>query len=144
MDILQSIGINSTAGIQFVIFVIAIFFLNKFVFTSYAHAAEERLKRTKGGEDLALEFQKKAIELQSVYELKAREINDQIKSIVDEAKGAANKQYESTVSAARDQATTLTNENRSKVLAAFNQASVQLKEQTSTMAMAITNKLLGK
>lgn len=144
MDIFQSIGINATAIVQFVLFAIMLIFMSKVVFAPYAHALEERQKRTKGGEDLALEFQKKSVELQSTYENKSREINEQIKSIFDAARVEANKKYESIVGASRAQATQLTTDNRSQIAAAISQASAELKSQTSVVAMAITNKLLGK
>ena len=144
MDIFQSIGVNATAIVQFVLFAIMLIFMSKVVFAPYAHALEERQKRTKGGEDLALEFQKKSVELQSTYENKSREINDQMKQIFDAARAEANKKYESSVGASRAQATQLTTENRSKISTAVAAASAELKTQTNMVAMAITNKLLGK
>ena len=60
MEIIQQLGINGTALIQFGIFICAFFFLNLYLFTPYYKALEERENRTLGGEDLALEFQKKS------------------------------------------------------------------------------------
>lgn len=144
MDIFHQIGINATAIIQFVIFAIALIFLSKVVFDPYAHAFEERQKRTKGGEDLALEFQKKSIELQSEYEVKARDVNGKIKDIFDASKAEANKQYEGSVGVAREDANRIISENRNKLTKAVEQAAQELKSQTTMVAMAITNKLLGK
>ena len=144
MDIFHQIGINATAIIQFVFFAIALIFLSKVVFGPYAHALEERQKRTKGGEDLALEFQKKSIELQSEYEVKARDVNGKIKDIFDATKAEANKQYENSVGIAREEANRQITENRNKLIKAVEQAAQELKGQTTMVAMAITNKLLGK
>ncbi len=144
MDIFGQLGINSTAGIQFVFFAIALLFLNKVVFTPYAHALEERERKTKGGEDLALEYQAKSIELQTQYETKVRELNLEIKTIVDASKAEANKQYESVVSKTRTDADKTISENRKKVSAAVQSAAQELKSQTQTVALAITSKLLGK
>lgn len=144
MDIFHQIGINTTAIFQFVFFAIALLFMTKVVFGPYAHALEERQKRTKGGEDLALEFQKKSIELQSQYEAKAREVNGKIKDIFDDVKSGANKQYEAAVNAARDEANKLVLDNRSKLTKAIEQAAAELKNQTTLVAVTITNKLLGK
>lgn len=144
MDIFSSIGVNSTAFIQFALFAITLIFMSKVVFEPFAHALEERQKRTKGGEDLALEFQKKSVELSSTYELKAREINASIKSIFDAARGDANKKYEGVVGSARAEATDLTTKNRAQIAAEVEKTSAELKSQTSNVAMAITNKLLGK
>ncbi|MDG0814943.1 ATP synthase F0 subunit B [Bdellovibrio svalbardensis] len=144
MDIFGQLGINSTAGIQFVLFAIALLFLNKVVFTPYAHALEERERKTKGGEDLALEYQAKSIELHTQYEAKARELNLEIKTIIDASKSEANKKYEIVVSTTRAEAEKNISENRKKVSAAVQTAAQELKSQTQAVALAITSKLLGK
>ena len=142
MDIFGQLGINTTAAFQFVIFAIALTFLSKFVFAPYFHALEERQKRTKGGEDLALEFQTKAVALQSKYEEKTRELNLQIKAILDAAKSQANKEYETIVSSAREESGSLVQINRKSISTAVQQATADLKSQTSSIALAITSKLL--
>ena len=144
MDIFGQLGINTTAAIQFVLFAIALVFLTKVVFGPYAHALEERERRTKGGEELAHEFQSKSVELQSTYEAKTREVNAEIKAIFDSTKSAANKEYETSVSSARAQADKLVQTNREKISSAVSQAANELKSQTQAVAMAITTKLLGK
>ena len=142
MDIFGQLGINTTAGFQFVFFVIAMIFLTKTVFGPYAHALQERQKRTTGGEDLATEFRHKTVELQSEYENKMRALNHDIKAIVDDAKALATKNYEAAVSGVRAESEGLVQANRSKVTAAVQAASAELKAQTNAIAMAITTKLL--
>ncbi|WII73029.1 ATP synthase F0 subunit B [Bdellovibrio sp. 22V] len=142
MDIFGQLGINTTAAFQFVLFAIALIFLSKVVFAPYAHALEERQRRTKGGEDLALEFQNKSVELQSEYETKTRELNSQIKGIVDAAKSQANKEYETLVAKARAESEKMVQDNRNKITTAIQSAAADLKSQTNAVAMAITTKLL--
>lgn len=142
MDIFGQLGINTTAAFQFVLFAIALTFLSKVVFAPYAHALEERQKRTKGGEDLALEYHNKSIELQTEYESKIRDLNAQIKVVVDTTKTQANKDYETLVTSARVESEKLVQTNRAKVASAVQQAAADLKAQTTAVAMAITNKLL--
>lgn len=142
MDIFGQLGINTTAGFQFVLFAIALIFLSKFVFAPYAHALEERQARTKGGEDLALEYQNKSVELQSEYEVKLRDLNGQIKSIVDASKSQANKEYEVLIERARSEAEKHVQTNRAKISSAVTAAAAELKTQTTAVAMTITNKLL--
>lgn len=142
MDIFGQLGINTTAAFQFVLFAISLLFLSKYVFAPYAHALEERQRRTKGGEDLALEFQNKSVELHSEYETKARELNGEIKGIVDEAKSQANKEYEALVTKARAEAEKLVHENRTKISSAIEGAAAELKAQVPAVAMAITTKLV--
>ena len=142
MDIFGQLGINTTAAFQFVFFVIAVIFLSKVVFGPYAHALEERQKRTTGGEDLAIEFHHKSVGLHSEYETKMRALNHDIKTIVDEAKALAGKQYETVVGGVRQESEKLVQGNRAKVAAAVQAASADLKSQTNAVAMAITTKLL--
>lgn len=142
MDIFGQLGINTTAAFQFVLFAIALTFLSKVVFAPYAHALEERQKRTKGSEDLALEYQTKSIKMQNEYEGKLRDLNSQIKTSVDQAKAEATKDYEALVNKARQESEELVQNNRQKVTASVQQAMADLKSQTSAVAMAITTKLL--
>ncbi len=144
MDIFGQLGINATAAIQFLFFAIALIFLSKVVFGPYAHALEERERRTKGGEELAQEFQGKSVELQTTYETKSREVNAEIKAIFDGSKAAANKEYETIVSATRAEAEKLISQNREKITTSVARAATDLKSQTNVVAMAITSKLLGK
>lgn len=142
MDIFGQLGINTTAAFQFVLFAIALIFLSKVVFAPYAHALEERQKRTKGGEDLALEYQNKSVELHSEYESKLRGLNSQIKDVVDATKSQAAKDYENLVAKSRSESDKLVQDNRVKVAAAVQLAAADLKTQTTAVAMAITTKLL--
>ena len=142
MDIFGQLGINTTAAFQFVFFCIALLFLSKVVFGPYAHAQEERERRTKGGEDLALEYQNKSVELHSEYETKMRELNGEIKNIVDSAKAQASKEYETVVGGVRADSEKLVQENRAKIALAVQAAAQELKSQTTSVALAITNKLI--
>ena len=142
MDIFGQLGINTTAAFQFVFFCIALLFLSKVVFAPYAHAQEERERRTKGGEDLALEYQNKSVELHSEYEIKMRALNNESKAIVDAAKAQASKEYEAVVGGVRAEADKLVHENRSKIATAVQAAAQELKTQTTSVALSITNKLL--
>ncbi len=144
MDIFGQLGINPTTGIQFVFFAIALLFLSKVVFAPYANALEEREKKTKGGEELALEYQAKAIQLQSEYESKIRHLNNDMKNIVDLSKSDASRHYDSAIEKSRLEAEKLVNENRQKILKEIESVSMELRAQTQTIALSITSKLLGK
>jgi F-type H+-transporting ATPase subunit b len=144
MDIFGQLGINPTTGIQFFFFAIALLFLSKVVFAPYANALEEREKKTKGGEELALEYHAKAIQLQSEYESKIRHLNNEMKNIIDLSKSDATKHYDSAIKKSRTEAEKLVNENRQKILKEIESVSTELKAQTQTIALTITSKLLGK
>jgi F-type H+-transporting ATPase subunit b len=144
MDIIQQLGINGAAGIQFCIFIVAFFFLNLFVFTPYYKAHEEREKRTLGGEDLAQEFQKKSTELHSEYQVKAKEVTQKIKEIYDAHRGDALKEYDALVGKARSEATSLLEANNQKIAQSIQATASALRAETTNVSVAITQKLLGK
>lgn len=144
MDLLHALGINQFAIVQFFIFVAIFSFLVAFVFTPYVKALDERQSRTKGGESLAEEYQQKATDLHSEYQAKAREMNGQISSIFQKNKAEAQQEYDRTVGRAREQATQLIEKNRKAISQSVQTAAEELRGQTTSVALAITNKLLGK
>ena len=144
MDIIQQLGINGAAAIQFGIFICAFFFLNLYVFTPYYKAHEEREKRTLGGEDLAQEFQKKSTDLQSEYQAKAKDIAKKIKDIYDAQRSEALKDNESLLGKARGEATTLLEANNQKIAQSIQATASALRAETTNISVAITQKLLGK
>jgi len=144
MDIIQQLGINGAAAIQFGIFICTFFFLNLYVFTPYYKAHEEREKRTLGGEDLAQEFQKKSTELHSEYQVKAKEVTKKIKDIYDAHRSDALKEHDALVGKARADAASLLETNNQKIAQAVQATTAALRAEATNISVAITQKLLGK
>lgn len=144
MSLLHALGINQLAILQFCIFVIIFSFLTFYVFVPFARANEERQKRTKGGESLAEEYHQKAVELNSQYQDKAREVNSHIHTIFQKNKSAAAAEYDLIVGKARGEASEVVEKNRQRITQSVAAAREELRAQTTTVALAITNKLLGK
>jgi F-type H+-transporting ATPase subunit b len=144
MEIIQQLGINGTALIQFGIFICAFFFLNLYLFTPYYKALEEREKRTLGGEDLAQEFQKKSTELHSEYQTKAKEVTKKIKDIYDAHRTDALKEFDALVGKARTEAAILLEANNQKIAQSIQATAAALRAETTNVSVAITQKLLGK
>lgn len=144
MDILAQLGINSTSIYTFVLFAIAMIFLSNFVFAPYAKALEERENRTKGGEDLAIEFHNKATTLQSEYETKLISLNNEMKQIIDASKTEAGKVADALINDSRKIADQLIAQNKVAIQNTVKAAEVELKAETNSAAILITNKLLGK
>ena len=89
MEILLQLGANKTAFIQFVLFVVSIGFLTLYVYGPYFKAYDERLKRTKGADTVAKEAADEAKNLALIFQTKARETNEKIKSVFDHKKNEA-------------------------------------------------------
>jgi F-type H+-transporting ATPase subunit b len=144
MAILEQLGINQTAYVQFFIFLIAYITLSQVVFKPYMSAYEERERRTKGGEDLAQELIQQSVELKHQYEQKARQVNGEIKTIYDSFREQAAKEYNEILARARAESQKLIEEARLKVGGEVLEAAKKLKEETPIVASAITHKLLAK
>jgi F0F1-type ATP synthase membrane subunit b/b' len=144
MEIIQQIGINQTAFIQFIIFSIAMLFLINFVFKPYAQAAEQRENQTKGGEELAVELQKQAVDVAKSYEQKLREQSDKLKTIFESHKKMGSSDADLLISKARAEADGYVEANRKIIEQNILAVSQDLKAQSPAVALAITQKLIGK
>ena len=144
MEILQAFGINSTAFVQFFIFLTTFTFLVVFVFGPFVQAVTDREQKTKGSEEAALEIKSKSLELHASYKDKAKEVHGKISEIYGETKAAAAKDYEAIIVNAKSEANKLLEENRNKIAKSLEAASLKLKEETASIALLVTNKLIGK
>jgi F-type H+-transporting ATPase subunit b len=144
MEVLHALGIDSTVLFQFVIATFAFFALSTLVYKPYTDALLQREKRTKGGEEAAVELAKKASELRTAYEKKAREVSTQIKSIFDLQRNEATREHEMIVSKSRNETTKLIEETRHRVSTELADASKKMKEETPVIAQAMVAKLLSK
>lgn len=144
MAILDQLGLNQSLFVQFVVFTVAYLALSRLVFAPYSAALAEREMRTKGGEDLAVEIHKKSEELRAQYETKARQVSGNVKSIFDQYRDEANKEYEKIVSASRSEAHKLVETARQKVSSEIGDAKAKIKADIPVVAQEMTRRLLAK
>lgn len=144
MEILQAFGINSTAFIQFFIFLTTFTFLVVYVFGPYVQSVTDRESKTKGSEEAALEIKNKSLELHASYQDKAKEVHGKINEIYSATKSNTAKDYESILAKAKDEALKLLEENRLKIFKSIEVASAQLKEESMSIAILVSKKLIGK
>lgn len=144
MELLAQLGINSTVGIQFCVFVTTIFILRYFVFSKYAEAAEARHQRTRGGEDDAAEMIEKAASIKSDYEKKAREINAQISQIFQAQKSTVAEEADKIVSKAKAESASLVESTRKQIQQELTSAEAEIAKETHAISAMMVKKLLGK
>jgi F0F1-type ATP synthase membrane subunit b/b' len=89
MEILLQLGANQTVFIQFALFIISISFLTVFVYGPFYKAYDQRLQQTKGADQVAYETQEEAKKLESIFQVRAREINHKIQSVFEASKSQA-------------------------------------------------------
>ena len=144
MEILASIGLDSTVFIQIAIFLVTYLFLSNFAFKPYFKAFEERKKRTVGNQKLAEEFTEQSMSLELEYESKAREINFKQKGLFDESRSKALHEYDEIVNAARSKAQALLQENRDMISGELAKAKQEVQKEIPQISATIATKLLGK
>ena len=93
MAVLHQLELNQSFFIQLIVFTIEYIALSRFVFAPYTKAFNQREERTKGGEDLALEIHKNAVELRAQYDSKASQVSGNVKTIFDDYRLEATKEY---------------------------------------------------
>ena len=144
MEMIQSLGINSTAIIQFGIFIFIFFFLRHYVFSAYHEALLKRLEKTKGGEEIASEYAEKTSELHSQYQDEVRKVHHEISTIYQKNRTEALADADRVMHQARAEAQKMIEAARVTMAQAVASATQSLKGQSSGVALSITNKLLGK
>lgn len=144
MEILSALGINSTIWIQLACFLVSYVALTQLVFKPYMAAFRERQIRTVGNEDFAQRLLQETAELQTQYELRARELNNETKAIFDKTRVEAMREYDKTISSAREETTQLLAKNRARIAQAIQEAQAEMMREAPQVGVAIASKLMGK
>lgn len=144
MEMLNALGLNHTAFLQFAIFSVTFFILTFGLFSPFAKALEERQERTKGAAAASEELVQETQQLRARFETQARSINAEIKSIYDESRAEGLKESERILSAAREQANGIVEKARANVASQVAEAQRKLKDEVPVVANAIAAKLLSK
>lgn len=143
MSILIQLGANHTLFIQFAIFVFTVSFLTIYVFGPYFKARDQRLEKTKGGEELAQEASKKAQTVKQTYETEARSLTAQIKAIFDAEKNQAQQEADVILSKAKSESGKIVEENRSRLATTVAHVASELSKQAPQLSKNIKEKLIG-
>ena len=86
MEVLQALGLNSTIGIQFIVFFVAYIFLSNLLFKPYLAAFVKRKEQTEGQETLAESLDLTTQDLHLKVDALQRELALKIQAIFNEAK----------------------------------------------------------
>ena len=125
--ILSQLGANQTAFIQFGIFILSISFLTVFVYGPFFKAYDERVKLTKGSDQIAEETENEAKKIEVIYQSRAREINQKIRDV-----------FEASKTQATATANTILNQGKSSVASTTDQALADINAQKSKAANEIS------
>lgn len=143
LKILLQLGANSTAFIQFGIFIFVISFLTVVVYGPYFKARDERLKLTKGADQVATETQDEAKKLELIYQARAREINEKVKNVFDDSKSKAQNAANNILNQSKTSVATMTEKAKSEIGEQKQKASQQIESISQEIAREISKKLTG-
>lgn len=144
MSLLIALGIDHTLFFQFGVFFVTLLALMFIVFVPYTDAYLKRQQTTTGGDSVVEEIAKKAGDLRSHYEARAREVSSEVKKIFDAYREEANQESDRILTKARSEAQQTIDKTRNKVSAEINDAQKKMKEEIPVLAKVIVGKLLSK
>jgi len=144
MEILLQLGANETAFIQFALFIVSISFLTIFVYGPFFKAYDQRLKLTKGADQVAYETQDEVKKLESIYKSKAREINEKIKNIFDASKKEASESAQTIINGAKAQSTQAVDQARVAIEKQKKAAQADSAQMVQEISTQIVQKLTGR
>lgn len=138
------LSVNKTVIIEIIIFIAAIFILNKLVFKPFIELIDRREKLTKGALHEAKEVEEKVKDIIREYETKINEARvvalEERSKIVKEAETAAN----GIISQAREETAGLVEEAKHKLETETLAIKEKLKGDVQILAKEIASKILGR
>ena len=97
MELLKSLGVNSTLWYQLACFIVSYLALSNLILKPYMAALHERENRTVGGEETAIRLIEEASHLHAELEQKARAIHASVKHVYDSSRTEAMAEYDRTI-----------------------------------------------
>jgi F-type H+-transporting ATPase subunit b len=143
LNIMKALGVNETLVVQLGIFLVTFVIIRNLVFKPFYLAFEGRHKSTEGNEEQAEKIIAQALELESLYQKKARSLNADVKAIYDKARGEANLENERLLNEAKEKSRETLDKYRSQIQEEFNKAREGLIKEGPAIGATIAQKLLA-
>lgn len=144
MSLLISLGVNSTLAFQLGIFLAVFIVLKYFLFGPYFEAFNKRAESTVGQAELAERYLAETKDLEDQFAMKAQVANERYRSVYDQTRGEALKEYDKLVSEARSKSKVVVDGARQQIQADMQAAQAQLTKEIPDVAKIINQKLLGQ
>ncbi|MBK7889679.1 MAG: ATP synthase F0 subunit B [Bdellovibrionales bacterium] len=144
MELLKSLGINSTLWIHVACFAVAYLSLSNFLFKPYAKALRERESRTVGNEERATRMLNEAVEINTEYEQKAKSVSAAIRTEYDKSRAEALHEYDKVVTHARAEAAKALDHSRELIATELGKAKTLLAQEIPSVTSTIASKMAGK
>ncbi|MCB0377623.1 MAG: ATP synthase F0 subunit B [Bdellovibrionales bacterium] len=143
LEILTSLGIDSTFFYQFVIFFIAFLSMNFIVFRPYLNAHDERIRRTVGGQKEAEDLMQSAAKEEEIYKAEARKLNSEIREIFATSNAKAKKETEEILNQAKTEADQEVEKGRKSLEATIQEVRKEMEAHIPEISKKIETKFTG-
>ena len=144
MSLLISLGVNPTLVIQLGIFLIVFVVLKYYLFEPYFKAFNQRAESTVGQAELAERYVSETKNLEQQFAMKAQVANEQYRSVFDQTRAQAVKEYDKLVTDARAKSKIVVDGALQNIEQQMTAAQTQLMQEIPEVAKIINQKLLGK
>jgi len=144
MEVLQSLGINGTLGIQFLVFFLAYISLSNLLFKPYLAAFEKRKEQTEGQESLAETLDLTTQDLHLKMDGLRRDLAHKIQDIFNEAKKRGSKEAATYLDGAKTESQNMLANANQKVALDMAKAKKEFQNMLPEMSQTIVEKLVGR
>lgn len=144
MEVIQSIGLNSTLFYQLVIFLVTYILLNTILFKPYFKAQQKRESLTVGSDEEAIKILAEVDRLESEFGSEAKDHNIKIKEYFSEAESSGKSEAAKIISVANTNAKGFLASQREEIKNQLSQAKQHLAKEVPEISSAIAGQLLGK
>ena len=144
LDLLKSLGVNSTIVYQAGIFLVTYLILSQLVFKPYLRAYLERVGRTSGSEDHAGRLLEETKSLEEEFQVKARSINEKFSQIFDRSKSDATKEQDRILGQARQDAGQILEKARLNINEQYQRVEKELQQTAQSLGKEIASCVVGK
>ncbi len=143
MELLTSLGVNSTIWAQLIIFMGVYFVLSKTVFGPYLEALKKREESTVGGEESAERILEEVTSLKKEFEEKAKKLSSEQMVLYNQAREGAQKKHDRAISQAREEAEDVIEGVRQKIKKNIEQVRKEMFSEIPAVSKNIVGKLVG-
>ena len=142
LEILTSLGIDSSFFYQFIIFFVAFIAMNFIVFRPYLKAHDERVRRTLGGQEEAKSLLDQAEKAEETYKAEAKKLNAKIKEIFSKSNNKAKDEVDSILAKAKEDADKQIEAGRKALSDSVSEARKAMETYIPDISEKIQNKFL--
>lgn len=144
MEILSTLGINSSIFIQFILFVLSFLILKSFIFKPYLMAFQQRDKQTEGTVSEAENILVETEDLKAEYEQKTKKISQEIQAIFNKEKTEAEATAQKMLSDAKKETETRLLAQKNEIAQELQKAKTDLANELPSVSALVVERVLGR